>query len=101
MTRDNEESYEGDYRCEVVEGYEACDRCPLEATRVVREPFTPAAFKVLCCDEHAKGLLSDGYSADIEADKALAKDREREAEYEYAEMMDRTYGTEAERLGER
>lgn len=92
-----EEEYEGDYRCEVSED----TRCRAEATRVVREPYTPAAFQVLCCDEHAADLLSGGYTPDAEADKQLAADRKAEAEYFERDYMDRTYSTEADRLGER
>lgn len=32
------------------------------ATRILREPYTPAAFKVACCPEHAESLKQFGYS---------------------------------------
>lgn len=52
-----------DNRCEVSEG--PGDRCRQEATRIVREPYTPAAFRVHCCEEHAQDLIDFGYTADV------------------------------------
>lgn len=87
--------YEGDYTCSVSED----SRCGREATRVVHEPYTPGNFKVLCCDECARDLLSLGYHADPEAEKKLAEDKHREAEYFERDELD-SQMTEAERLGE-
>jgi hypothetical protein len=88
------ETYEGDYSCEVSED----GRCGAIATRIVREPFTPAAVKVLCCDRHAQDLISEGYKADPEADRQLAEDKRREAEYFERDEFDKTL-TEGQRLG--
>ena len=57
-------------RCEVHEGEERSDRCPLKATRIVREPFTPGRFKIHCCEEHAQGLIRNGYAPDPAAESA-------------------------------
>lgn len=68
------EPYEGDYRCSASEAED--DRCPKVATQVRREPFTPAAFGVLTCDEHA----DPAYSLDVEATIQLCRDVEKEME---------------------
>jgi len=68
--------YEGDYMCRI--GVDVDAICGREAMRVVHEPWTPGNFEVPCCDEHAAHLISSGYHADKEADKQLAKDKERE-----------------------
>lgn len=49
-------------RCEAHEGEERSDRCPDKWTRMVREPFTPGRFKIRCCEEHARGLIRNGYT---------------------------------------
>jgi hypothetical protein len=36
-------------------------RCKNPRSQVVREPFTPAAFEIPCCDQHAESLISQGY----------------------------------------
>lgn len=48
-------------RCEV--GVDIDATCGKPATQVVREPYTPASFKVHCCDECARSLIHQGYIA--------------------------------------
>jgi len=45
-------------RCELREGE---DRCPNRATRIVKEPYTPAGFQQFVCDECAKSQIDFGY----------------------------------------
>jgi hypothetical protein len=71
-------SYEGDYRCEVFEG----GPCFRVAVQCWREPFTPSAFRVIACDEHAKDLQASGYHFDSDATAQLCRDVEREEELE-------------------
>lgn len=68
------ETYEGDFGCQAHEAED--DHCGQVATQVRREPFTPKAFQVLTCDEHADST----YSLDVEATAKLKQDVEREAE---------------------
>lgn len=70
------EPYEGDFGCQVGEAED--DRCGRVATQVRREPFTPARFKVLTCDEHADPT----YELDAEATAELLASVEREEELE-------------------
>lgn len=46
--------------CEVAP--EPGAHCFEMATRIMREPYTPASFKVACCPEHAESLKSFGYA---------------------------------------
>lgn len=65
-------NYDGDYRCQASEAED--DHCGRVATQVRREPYTPAQFKVLTCDEHADPT----YLLDKEATAQLLRDIERE-----------------------
>lgn len=69
-------SYEGDYQCQSSEGPD--DPCRRVATQVRREPFTPARFAVLTCDEHADST----FEFDAEATAQLWRDIEREEKLE-------------------
>jgi hypothetical protein len=72
------EKYEGDYQCAVSED----GSCRKVATQCWREPFTPSAFPVIACDEHADGLRAEGYHFDQDATIQLLRDVEREEERE-------------------
>lgn len=52
-------NYEGDNKCQMSEG--ADDPCRREATQTFREPYTPSAFPVMVCDEHAGHCRMFGY----------------------------------------
>lgn len=71
-------SYEGDYGCQSGEGPE--DPCRKVATQCWREPYTPAAFAVILCDEDSEDARSMGFTFDREGTIQLARDVEREAE---------------------
>lgn len=49
-------------RCEVYEGEDSCDQ---EATMTFREPYTPAGFRVRCCEGHSQGLIDFGYTREV------------------------------------
>lgn len=66
------EPYEGDFGCSASEAED--DRCGRVATQVRREPWTPARFAVLTCDEHAESI----YTLDAEATAELLASVERE-----------------------
>lgn len=66
--------YEGDFRCEILEG----ERCFREATMCYRETITPSHTPVIVCPEHADDLEKGDYEFDEQATAQLAKDRERE-----------------------
>jgi hypothetical protein len=70
------EPYEGDYRCAVSED----GPCRKVAKQCWREPFTPSAFPVIACDEHADGLRAMGYNFDKGATAQLCRDVEEELE---------------------
>ena len=76
------EKYEGDFGCEMNED----SRCRNRAAKVYREPYTPASFAVIVCDEHASHCVGFGYSFDAEATADLLHDiGEEEAYYNEAE----------------
>lgn len=54
---DDEE--EVDDPCEVLVDLDI--RCGKPITRTVREPYTPAAFEIDCCDECAESFIQQGY----------------------------------------
>ena len=57
----------GVHTCEVKEG----ERCQCQATHVLREPYTPAAARVLACGPHAKDLIEFGYYVDYQGTHSL------------------------------
>lgn len=71
------EKYEGDFRCASGED----SRCRRVATKVYREPYTPAAYPMLVCDEHSKGCVAFGYTFDEEATAELTAEVEKEQEF--------------------
>lgn len=46
-------------RCELLVDEDS--RCPNRATRIVREPYTPAAIKQRVCADCAKDQIDSGY----------------------------------------
>lgn len=52
------EELDSEDRCELREGE---DRCPNRATRIVKEPYTPAGFQQFVCHDCAKSQIEFGY----------------------------------------
>lgn len=56
-----------DYICEIQEG----GPCKLPATHIIREPYTPAATRILACSPHAKDMMEFGYYVDYQETHSL------------------------------
>lgn len=63
-----------DFQCEAYEDLDC--RCKKEATRIVHEPYTPAAFTLMLCEDHARSQIDFGYKPDLKADEDLKKLKE-------------------------
>lgn len=96
------EKYEGDFGCSLGED----SRCPNVASQVYREPYTPAGFAVLVCDECAGHCIGFGYFYDAQATSELREDIQHEQQYfeseEYAKMItyDKYEAAQLQRLDE-
>lgn len=59
MIEDDDTDDDREGRCELMVDL-GC-YCPNKATRIVKEPWTPAAFETRLCEECARGQIEFGY----------------------------------------